>query len=692
MPGDLGEVVPKAPALTIGPIDNVETPAFIHRLVWWAYSRLPPGDRDAYALWQLREQDGRREAQRRPQPRQDRAPHKYFPSHPEYFPLIAGQRRCDDREENWQPCTSNPEVVRLAVAAALPLLRALPGRLQLFGSPNDGYGWCMCPKCTALDPPEYRGDALRGKARRILLFANAVAAEVAARRNSRTRRSPFTPTPARSSRPPTSRPTPTSSSCWPITAGAAATSIRSRPTAARPTRSFARCSTVERAFDKLFIREYFTTLAPLDQGLMRIAGADAIARDLPYYQRAGVIGINSESVRDYGIATVELLRGRQVHVGPDHRAAGLFRRFLHQVLRAGGLAHAPLPRGPHRLHAAERAPARPQVPAAVGAGAAAASWTTPRTACPPRPPRRRPRRSPRRQSVGHANIRCLLPRPGGPGPRRRARRDPGLLGQGRVAQGHEHLRIQPLGSLSGRAPPASPRRRPSMPPSRSPAAPPTRPRPPPRHFPVLRGRHVSGFLCRPARRSTPRSSTTASAPVWSRWSTDCSVPTAPSSPTAKSKSRPARRSSSRRPRPGSIRSWPTRAQRHGLGIHSRQRRPPRLGDPFLAREAPALFLRAQVASSSSSLVLEGGGGVETAAIEVFDPAAKPVAAGSTLAKGMLELKIAVPPDARGKVWHLLVKPAEQGIAEDVFLLVDGRLPPELALDASAVLLVPKDKK
>ena len=97
-------------------------------------------------------------------------------THPEYFPLINGKRTIPKMHYNWQPCTSNPDVVRLAIEAAHTWWEGTPSPNYFSVGMNDGRGWCQCEKCTALDIP---GHTFRGrpvKSERYFTFVKAVAA------------------------------------------------------------------------------------------------------------------------------------------------------------------------------------------------------------------------------------------------------------------------------------------------------------------------------------------------------------------------------------------------------------------------------------------------------------------------------------------------------------------------------------
>lgn len=96
-------------------------------------------------------------------------PQRYFQDHPEYFSLIDGRRRA----ERGQLCLTNPEVLRLAVAAVLEWIRQHPEAGIYSVSQNDWEGWCECDNCRRIEREE--GGAHAGP---ILRFVNALAAEI----------------------------------------------------------------------------------------------------------------------------------------------------------------------------------------------------------------------------------------------------------------------------------------------------------------------------------------------------------------------------------------------------------------------------------------------------------------------------------------------------------------------------------
>lgn len=99
-------------------------------------------------------------------------------THPEYFPLVNGERRIPTLGHGWQPCTSNPEVVQLAIEAADQWWEDHPEANYFSVGMNDGRGWCECANCTALDIPGYTFRGRDVKSERYFTFVKQVAEAV----------------------------------------------------------------------------------------------------------------------------------------------------------------------------------------------------------------------------------------------------------------------------------------------------------------------------------------------------------------------------------------------------------------------------------------------------------------------------------------------------------------------------------
>jgi len=78
-------------------------------------------------------------------------PESAFADHPEYFGMDDRGVRDVPSRNKLNPCTGNPEVVKLIREKAVELLRKNPWARYFSIEPIDGGGWCQCPKCRKLD-------------------------------------------------------------------------------------------------------------------------------------------------------------------------------------------------------------------------------------------------------------------------------------------------------------------------------------------------------------------------------------------------------------------------------------------------------------------------------------------------------------------------------------------------------------
>jgi hypothetical protein len=96
-------------------------------------------------------------------------PDVYFPEHPEYFSMINGVRQGQEA----QICLTNPEVVDIAAATVFRWIEQHPEASIFSIDQNDGYGYCECPSCSALDESE------GSHAATVINFVNQIADTVA---------------------------------------------------------------------------------------------------------------------------------------------------------------------------------------------------------------------------------------------------------------------------------------------------------------------------------------------------------------------------------------------------------------------------------------------------------------------------------------------------------------------------------
>ncbi len=164
-PGELGEAVPRQKTITIGAVEDRQSPDFILRRISPGLSRPTrhPGPQkkigtrilDDNELWRLRNKLGGSV---------DYGgythdfghiipPDTYGPVHPEYFALVNGQRdwKNFNGKHGCQLCTTNPDVIRLVIAYVRNYFDQHPEMAAVSINPNDGGGFCECPNCRALD-------------------------------------------------------------------------------------------------------------------------------------------------------------------------------------------------------------------------------------------------------------------------------------------------------------------------------------------------------------------------------------------------------------------------------------------------------------------------------------------------------------------------------------------------------------
>ncbi len=97
-------------------------------------------------------------------------PKQYFDEHPEYFSFNGEQR------STRQLCVTNAEAARVAAGNCLERLASKPDAEFYSVSYNDGRGYCVCPKCAAVEEQE------GGRSASLLTLVNRVADIVADQR------------------------------------------------------------------------------------------------------------------------------------------------------------------------------------------------------------------------------------------------------------------------------------------------------------------------------------------------------------------------------------------------------------------------------------------------------------------------------------------------------------------------------
>jgi hypothetical protein len=146
-PGETWEVVPAIRQLSID-VDTFESPDYLARRIWYGYG---PWDYNVkpYEQWCVRNRcvPGIQLSTGHAYDRIVKASRKEFDLHPEYWPLLDGQRK---PVGNPKPCLSNPAVRSLFVRNALEQFEKEPSLDSVSMDPSDGGGWCQCENCAKL--------------------------------------------------------------------------------------------------------------------------------------------------------------------------------------------------------------------------------------------------------------------------------------------------------------------------------------------------------------------------------------------------------------------------------------------------------------------------------------------------------------------------------------------------------------
>ncbi len=175
-PGELGEVVPQEQNIVLGEIDMFENSDFKWRnrgpggALWGASTG--PTEMKArerllgvsqrhqaeVALWEKRNKWGGMKIYGGHSLGEVFPPEKYAISHPEYYALVDGERAVPgpdyDYKHEGQICTTNPEVVEVAVQWVRKFFDEHPDYDGVHLTMNDGRGFCECNKCCSLDTGE----------------------------------------------------------------------------------------------------------------------------------------------------------------------------------------------------------------------------------------------------------------------------------------------------------------------------------------------------------------------------------------------------------------------------------------------------------------------------------------------------------------------------------------------------------
>jgi hypothetical protein len=176
LPHPYGEVIPQNRTVAVGELNWIHKPDFVHRVFWHDGSTGPGlAHPEWYDSWATKVYQGGPHIFHGHNYYGFCPPGRYFATHPEYFPMDIDKDGNPVRIPRGQLCLSNPDVVQLAVDAAIARFDSRPDQLGYSVSSNDCKGWCCCDKCKAMDSP----DPKVAHAWRVLRFANEVAEAVA---------------------------------------------------------------------------------------------------------------------------------------------------------------------------------------------------------------------------------------------------------------------------------------------------------------------------------------------------------------------------------------------------------------------------------------------------------------------------------------------------------------------------------
>ncbi|NLO06569.1 MAG: DUF4838 domain-containing protein [candidate division WS1 bacterium] len=140
LPGEHGRDVPAAATITIPDEPVVDEPAFM--------SRLFSGGKSAHVEWAVR--NGMHGTVSFHHNLRNLFPfEKYAQTHPEFYPLINGERLIPTREEGWQPCFSAEGSVEEAIKNIVAYFDENPTATSYSLGINDNINFCQCEDCLA---------------------------------------------------------------------------------------------------------------------------------------------------------------------------------------------------------------------------------------------------------------------------------------------------------------------------------------------------------------------------------------------------------------------------------------------------------------------------------------------------------------------------------------------------------------
>jgi hypothetical protein len=98
--------------------------------------------------------------------------------------MINGKRHAPMRPnaQGWQPCMSNPDVVKICRDAAVAYFDKNPDEIIFSLGPNDGNGYCKCKKCIELNSPKFiNNQGFNSRSKLLFSFINKVAESMPAK-------------------------------------------------------------------------------------------------------------------------------------------------------------------------------------------------------------------------------------------------------------------------------------------------------------------------------------------------------------------------------------------------------------------------------------------------------------------------------------------------------------------------------
>ncbi len=158
--------IPKHSTLRVDLKERISTPKFVLRRTWYDANNIPRRGELAKNYWRFLAITGGGPGMRISTSHSwSRVlPRSLFDSHPEYFAEVNGRRVPK------QACISNPEVVERFVQHYFDEFEARERQEAASISPNDGSGFCECPKCLAMS---------KDLSTRLVMFFNEVGRRVA---------------------------------------------------------------------------------------------------------------------------------------------------------------------------------------------------------------------------------------------------------------------------------------------------------------------------------------------------------------------------------------------------------------------------------------------------------------------------------------------------------------------------------